>query len=127
THVSPDIAREGDVDLRRWGSVEAKLVDVPHHAHDRARHRLAEVGASLNRLVKCQLATDWILTRPEGPRKGFVHDHSGTRGEVVLRELASRTERDAHGVEIARRDGHEPHLRIVFRIRGATHDVDGRR
>src|SRR5436309_15686929 len=100
---------------------------VSHHPDHRAEERLTKVGASLNRLVERHLATNRIKTGPEGACERFIHYYGRAGGEIGLGEVASRTDRDAHRAEIARGDGHKPHLWIVQGVRGAPRDLDGRR
>ncbi len=102
-------------------------MDVSHDTDHRAGERLAEIGAPLDGLVKRHLATDRIQAGPEGAGERFVHQHGGAGGEVGRGEFASRTHRDAHRVEITRRNSHEPHPGIVRGVRGPPRDVDGRR
>src|SRR6266516_2504261 len=75
THMPPDVPGEGNVDLRLGRRGKAKVVDIAHHAHDGAGHRLTEIGASLHRFVKRQWTTERIdlLARPECPHECFVH------------------------------------------------------
>src|SRR5207245_11735710 len=100
---------------------------VSPHTDHRAGERLTKVGASLNRLVERHLATNRIKTGPEGACERFIHYYGRAGGEIGLGEVASRTDRDAHRAEIARGDGHKPHLWIVQGVRGAPRALDGRR
>src|SRR3989442_4132126 len=99
-------------------------MDVPHDAHDGAGHRLAEVAASLDRLVKRHRETDWIHPWPERPHERLIHQDRRAAGEVGPSESPSTADRDAHRAEVAWGNGEEPHLGIVYRTRRAPADLD---
>src|SRR5437762_11998981 len=73
THVPPDVAGEGNVDLGLGRRVETEVMHVSHDADHRAGERLAEVGAALDRFVKRHLATDRIEAWPESAGERFIH------------------------------------------------------
>ena len=94
----------GNVDdaVHEVGSVVAKIVaaDVGGDADDGAPVVLPE---------KAQVFADGVLAGPEAAR-GFGADDGGARiaGGVGFGEFAAAQKRDAHGAEIAGRDGVEP-------------------